>query len=181
MKEFPIMTHGLKRPCPSRIPWDAIAPFEGQAQENHQQTLERLAERGGLDPVEAFFVMTNRTWNNFQMTDEVEKEACAFIEKVVHDRNELVAERDALKLQNDRLKKMLNDIRGRVWCDSSDLAVEILRRIEDDIAIKREADAPTGGAHNHHCPDCKKVWGCEDELCRLMDANDCRDCGRNSY
>ena len=30
------------------IPWSVIAPHEAQCQKNHGQSLERLAERGGL-------------------------------------------------------------------------------------------------------------------------------------
>lgn len=46
--------------------------------------------------------------------------------------------------------------------------------------IENRPDAPRG-EHNHHCDDCKKIWGCEDEICRMMGVKTCRDCGRNSY
>lgn len=39
------------------IPWDMIAPHEKQALVNHDQTLERLAQRGGLEAVEAMKVL----------------------------------------------------------------------------------------------------------------------------
>lgn len=40
------------------IPWELVEPFERQALANHgRQTLERLAERGGLDPTELWAVM----------------------------------------------------------------------------------------------------------------------------
>ena len=42
------------------IPWDMIAPHEQQAVRNHSQTLERLAERGGLSYSEAIAVLTDR-------------------------------------------------------------------------------------------------------------------------
>lgn len=98
MKQFPIMVghEGTKGPCPSSIPWDAIAPYEGQAQVNHDQSLEKLASRGGLDPIEAFFIMTGRVWHNVRtpVSEELEREASAFIDKVVKDwaTNELRAE-----------------------------------------------------------------------------------------
>lgn len=44
------------------IPWDLIAPHERQAQSNHGQSLERLAERGGLAAVEAVNIMTGARW-----------------------------------------------------------------------------------------------------------------------
>lgn len=47
---------------PKSIPWDLIAPHEQQAIRNHDQTLERLAERGGLAPCEAVAVLTDRPY-----------------------------------------------------------------------------------------------------------------------
>lgn len=106
MRQFPIMIghEGTKGPCPSSIPWDAIRPYAGQALVNHDQTLERLAERGGLDPVEAFFVMTNRTWNNVStpVSEALEKEACAFLDGIV---------KDELRVERDRLLVQVHDLR----------------------------------------------------------------------
>lgn len=42
--------------CLREIPWSAIAPYDDQAQKNHQQSLERLAQRGGLTPIEITYV-----------------------------------------------------------------------------------------------------------------------------
>lgn len=53
-RRFPIMDAGFS------IPWTMIAPFEQQARRNHDQSLERLAERGGLDPVEALAVLDGK-------------------------------------------------------------------------------------------------------------------------
>lgn len=50
---FPIM---LNRDN-AYIPWRVVEPHEQQAQTNHGQTLARLAERGGLDPVELAAVL----------------------------------------------------------------------------------------------------------------------------
>ena len=51
---FPIMSDG-----PTHwIPWDLVAPHEAQAKHNHGgQTLTRLAQRGGLDAMEAVAVL----------------------------------------------------------------------------------------------------------------------------
>jgi hypothetical protein len=46
------------------IPWAAIAPFESQARANHGQTLERLAERGGLSECEAVCVLECVKWHS---------------------------------------------------------------------------------------------------------------------
>ena len=56
-RRFPIMDG------PS-VPWSAMAPFERQAKRNHDQTLKRLAERGGLDTVEAWCVIADLQWRD---------------------------------------------------------------------------------------------------------------------
>lgn len=48
----------------SEIPWDFIAPHERQAMTNHGQTLERLAQRGGLGASEAIDIVEGRKWNS---------------------------------------------------------------------------------------------------------------------
>jgi hypothetical protein len=46
------------------IPWAMIAPHEPQALWNHcGQSLERLAQRGGLAPCEAIAVLEDRKWH----------------------------------------------------------------------------------------------------------------------
>lgn len=56
-RQFPILGEPLS------IPWVAIAPHAAQAQRNHSQTLERLAERGGLSACEAVAVIEDRPWH----------------------------------------------------------------------------------------------------------------------
>jgi hypothetical protein len=48
----------------SEIPWSVIAPHEKQALSNHGQTLNRLAERGGLAACEAIDIIEGRPWNS---------------------------------------------------------------------------------------------------------------------
>lgn len=55
MKKFPIMKNKGKE----YIPYDVIKPHEDQALKNHGQTLDRLAERGGLSWAEAYAVLTD--------------------------------------------------------------------------------------------------------------------------
>lgn len=69
MKTFPVIrSHEERRrpnqaPVADSIPWDVIAPHEEQALRNHcGQSLERLAERGGLSPQEALAVLEDRNW-----------------------------------------------------------------------------------------------------------------------
>lgn len=41
------------------IPWGMVAHLEERAQKNHGQTLERLAERSGLDPSEMYKLLND--------------------------------------------------------------------------------------------------------------------------
>jgi hypothetical protein len=54
---FPILRADGRVGLRSSVPWNFIAPHEAQAMENHEQTLLRLAERGGLDPQEMVAVL----------------------------------------------------------------------------------------------------------------------------
>lgn len=60
-RTFPVLWPRLGGPRES-IPWAVIEPHRAQATANHYQTLERLAERGGLSWVEMAAVLQNRKW-----------------------------------------------------------------------------------------------------------------------
>lgn len=49
-----------KAGCPRNVPWAMLAPYEWQAKRHHDQTLQRLAERGGLSPCEMVAVLEGR-------------------------------------------------------------------------------------------------------------------------
>jgi hypothetical protein len=63
-RTFPILlTYEDRRrgvSCPSSVPWKLVEPHRAQAMKNHSQTLERLAERGGLGPEELRAVVEGR-------------------------------------------------------------------------------------------------------------------------
>ena len=83
MKEFPILysyKRKAKQDWPDSIPWEIIAPCESRAKRNHSQSLERLAQRGGLGPLELYAVLRDipyRELKNFGM--ETEEEAMDII------------------------------------------------------------------------------------------------------
>ncbi len=57
---FPIMEgDGI-----SSIPWGMIRSHEAQAVKNHGQTLQRLAERGGLGPCEAIAILDDKDYRD---------------------------------------------------------------------------------------------------------------------
>lgn len=69
-RRFPVLRQGLtpderRLRCPYSIPWSVIEPHAAQAQRNHDQTLERLAQRGGLDPRELLAVLNDRHWRDY--------------------------------------------------------------------------------------------------------------------
>lgn len=45
------------------IPWAAIEPHAAQAMANHGQTLEKIADRGGLSPSEALAIIEDRRFS----------------------------------------------------------------------------------------------------------------------
>lgn len=54
------------------IPWEILIPHEEQALQNHGQTLERLAERGGLDWNEILPILEDKTWRECPMLPPAE-------------------------------------------------------------------------------------------------------------
>ena len=93
-RQFPIMEGGARRAKDdlTSIPWDMIAHHDATARQNHGgQTLERLAQRGGLCPLEAVAVMEDadyrKRWPQMMHTrDEQEKltlEARAILKQMV--------------------------------------------------------------------------------------------------
>ncbi len=63
--DFPIHSGpGFVRPeDKERVPWALVEPHRAQALRNHGQTLERLAERGGLCWSELAAVIEDRSWH----------------------------------------------------------------------------------------------------------------------
>lgn len=57
----------------SEIPWAFLAPHEAQAIKNHSQTLNRLAERGGLAASEAIDIFLGNSWNTAKSCIENER------------------------------------------------------------------------------------------------------------
>lgn len=87
MKLFPVLLgYGRERirlldlGCPESVPWEAVAPHEAQALRNHGQSLERLAERGGLSPLELLAVIGDCPLRDVRhLTDAF---AVAFVQRV---------------------------------------------------------------------------------------------------
>jgi hypothetical protein len=59
--------------CPRSVPWLMLAPHEEQAIRNHDQSLERLAERGGLDPAEMVAILEDRQWGSIELPEAIDR------------------------------------------------------------------------------------------------------------
>lgn len=64
---------GYSQTGPKEIPWAMIAPHAEQARRNHMQTLEQLAQRGGLCACEAIAVLEDREWQRFESHKDAER------------------------------------------------------------------------------------------------------------
>jgi len=80
-KTFPIMWPGANRAeqrryqdlgCPRWLPWELVEPARQRAQDNHDQSLETLARRGGLDPVEMVCALRGIPLRRWRELDETE-------------------------------------------------------------------------------------------------------------
>lgn len=60
--------------APVSVPWRLLEPHEAWAELNHSQTLQRLAERGGLSAGEIRCVVEHRRWRTVKHDGGAEKE-----------------------------------------------------------------------------------------------------------
>ena len=107
-RRFPIMGG------PS-IPWSLIAPHEGQAKLNHDQTLKELAERGGLAPNELWCVIAGQKLR--QLAPEADAKVwlndwLAAHESAVAER-EIDRLRDCVSLQGSRASNAEQQLAAR--------------------------------------------------------------------
>jgi hypothetical protein len=85
MKTFPIIQACVDR-CreqhfhsPLVVPYDLVKRHEKQAMANHGQTVDRLAERGGLSWLELLMVLTDKPlYGEYARRFEGQREAVAF-------------------------------------------------------------------------------------------------------
>ena len=59
--------------CPRSVPWELVAPHEQTAWDNHGQSLNRLADRGGLYPAELCAVLEDRRHYSMPYFESVPK------------------------------------------------------------------------------------------------------------
>jgi len=57
----------------AKVDWQFVEDHAKQAYENHRQTVERLAERGGLSWCELCAVVQDRKWSKMETADAIEQ------------------------------------------------------------------------------------------------------------
>lgn len=67
MRRFPILSTDRRKCGLEWIPWDMLSPHAAQATRNHGQTLERLAQRGGLGVSEAIAILQDQPWQHIPL------------------------------------------------------------------------------------------------------------------
>jgi len=96
------------------ILWSVIAPHEDQARRNHGQTLARLAERGGLDPIEALAVIEDRDYParaDASMLDAHRAKFAALVERTDAARSALMSRALAAEAAAEKLRAEVADLR----------------------------------------------------------------------
>lgn len=80
-KRFPVHPYSMRGEgwFPRSIAWGQAEKFRKQAESNHGQTLERLAERGGLSPEEMLDAYKGRKLNFNRMPPSEHLEALALV------------------------------------------------------------------------------------------------------
>lgn len=68
---------------PRSVPWAFVEQFREQAEHNHSQTLERLAQRGGLCPEEMWIAAHGRRYGDIAYV--VEADAIAWLNQALVD------------------------------------------------------------------------------------------------
>ena len=83
---YPVLKGQTKESCEARragtqyprsVPWDLVKDHENQAQKNHSQSLDRLAQRGGLSPRELWSVVHDKDF--YEVCDMTEAKAIEWL------------------------------------------------------------------------------------------------------
>jgi len=131
------------------VPWSIIAPWESTAQRNHSQSLERLAERGGLCATEMLHVLNGVRWGYGEAeSQKIQKltpaEANAAVTAIVKERD---ADAELLTLRQ---------------------RVQALVRQWRQMTANANADGPIAGDEIGHPSRWTAVEMCADELDRML-------------
>lgn len=149
-RQFPV----LQPPpgCPSRVPWSFVAPHEGQALRNHDQTLERLAQRGGLGAEELVAVVRGERWR--ERTFKTEEDAAVELARMLSPLDENARAAAFLRTHGETLAFGLALTTGS---DAETVSEE--RRQKALAAVKALGGLKLDGTKP--CPECTGRFACE--------------------
>lgn len=131
-RRFPVLTTGQSHDAnvPTSVPWEWIARFARQAEANHGQTLERLAERSGLGADEMWLVAHGKPPFGPEAKALTQEHAASWLNSRPWEADEIATLRTALAAaqgEHKRLRRFV-DVTVRDWlieddnhldCDSS--------------------------------------------------------------
>ena len=75
LENMPVM----KCPNIKSIPTHLLAPYEKQALRNHSQSLQRLAERGGMAACEILGIVRGLSWGELKVRPDDEAELIKWV------------------------------------------------------------------------------------------------------
>lgn len=109
-KRFPVLGAGFS------VPWEMVEPFDQQARENHDQSLQRLAERGGLDPRELWAVMHGRKYYEASRDGSMpsEKDALEWVRSLVGHEKTITDLRAELAKRDEALRLCVEALEGAI-------------------------------------------------------------------
>ena len=97
------------------VPWEVMAPHASQCQRNHSQSLERLAERGGLEGSEAWAVVNGLDYFDMEKAIgwvEADRLWRQYAERVNLHYDEMERFRTALADRDARLAELRDVLNG---------------------------------------------------------------------
>lgn len=120
LSEGPRRTELLALGCPRDVPWEMVAKCEADCQNNHGQSVETLASRGGLDPWELMAVMQGKRWREVSYLPA--SDVVSWLKKASGEETDVYALREqlvscetavkALRLLAERADKLLKHAFG---------------------------------------------------------------------
>lgn len=132
------------------IPWELIAPFEAQAKINNGgQTLERLAERGGLSAAEAWCVMHGLPFFDFGRRRVSDADAFVYLANLVSVLNTKDAAIEKLSANVERLETIIGQEIGVHRCEQCGMAAEFDPDFTSWRGNQRQGES---GVWQHRCP-----------------------------
>lgn len=151
-RRFPLLierTTGTKWRGPTSVPWSLVEAHESQARENHDQTLEMLARRGGLDPSELLAVLSNMRYREMERVyptrEERDAAALALIDHdgAIRTEARATAIRECAALARQRADELQRNDGHRAAGEVIELR-GIARDMEELLEAAHRAARPTG-------------------------------------